>query len=36
MITKGLAAHAVDVPSHIEEELQIVASHLWVVNIHDP
>ena len=36
VIIYGLSTHAVDVPGHIEKELQIVACHLRIMHIHNP
>ena len=36
MDTDGLCTDTVDVPSHIEEEFQVIARHLHIVHVGNP
>ena len=36
VVIDGSTAHAVDVPCHVEEELEVVTSHLRVVDVDNP
>ena len=36
MVTDGLCTDTVDVPSHIEEEFQVIARHLHIVHVGNP